>query len=44
MLPPNREEIAALAYALWETRSGGGSPEDDWFTAERMLWTQRSGA
>ncbi|MDP2996920.1 MAG: DUF2934 domain-containing protein [Bryobacterales bacterium] len=31
-------EIAHLAHALWEARGGqGGSPEDDWFRAEREL-------
>ncbi len=29
------EEIAKLAYALWEARGGqGGSPEEDWLRAE----------
>ena len=32
------EEIARLAYAHWEARGGeGGSPEEDWFRAEREL-------
>lgn len=32
------EEIARLAYALWESRGcQGGSPEEDWITAERQL-------
>ena len=31
-----REEIARLAYLLWESRGGqGGSPEEDWFRAEQ---------
>lgn len=35
---PDREEIARLAYSCWEARGGdGGSPEDDWFRAEREL-------
>jgi len=30
-----REEIAALAYSLWQARGcPEGSPEDDWFNAE----------
>ena len=33
-----REEIAALAYSLWEARGRPeGSPEEDWFNAERAL-------
>jgi hypothetical protein len=36
--PPQPEEIAVLAYQLWEARGyQGGSPDEDWFTAERML-------
>ena len=32
------EEIARLAYAYWEARDQeGGSPEEDWFRAEREL-------
>jgi DUF2934 family protein len=32
------EEIARLAYAYWEARGReGGSPEEDWFRAEREL-------
>ena len=35
---PGREEIAALAYALWEARGyQGGSPEEDWQRAEEQL-------
>jgi len=34
----SHEDIARLAYALWESRGGaGGSPEEDWFQAERIL-------
>jgi hypothetical protein len=41
---PSSEEIARLAYSLWESRGyRGGSPEDDWFTAERMLLADRGG-
>ena len=33
-----REDIAKLAYLLWESRGyTGGSPEDDWYTAEAQL-------
>ena len=32
------EEIAALAYSLWEARGRPeGSPEEDWLNAERAL-------
>lgn len=32
------EEIARLAYELWESRGGGhGSAEQDWLEAERQL-------
>ena len=35
---PANEEIAALAYALWEARGGvGGSSEEDWLAAEASL-------
>jgi hypothetical protein len=35
---PGHEEIAALAYALWEGRGyQGGSPEEDWLHAEEEL-------
>jgi len=34
----NHEEIARLAYALWEARGRwGGSPEEDWYRAENQL-------
>lgn len=36
--PITRDAIAALAYSYWEARGfQGGSPEDDWFRAEREL-------
>jgi len=39
----NREEIAALAHALWQARGcPDGSPEEDWFQAKRAL-AERSG-
>ena len=32
------EQIAALAYALWEERGcPDGSPEEDWLRAEKEL-------
>jgi DUF2934 family protein len=35
---PTQEEIARLAYSYWEARGyEGGSPEEDWFRAEREL-------
>jgi Protein of unknown function (DUF2934) len=35
---PKNEEIARLAYSLWEARGGvGGSPEEDWLAAEAEL-------
>jgi hypothetical protein len=39
---PTRENIAPLARALWKARGcPDGSPEDDWFRAERALKSQR---
>ena len=41
----SRDDIARLAYALWEQRGGeGGSPEQDWFRAESELKTRLSSA
>jgi len=35
---PSYQQIAILAYALWEARGcQGGNPEDDWFAAEQQL-------
>ena len=35
---PTHEEIAALAYELWEQRGGGyGDSDLDWLEAERRL-------
>lgn len=35
---PSHEQIARLAYILWQTRGAThGSPEQDWFEAERQL-------
>ena len=35
---PSPEEIARLAYAYWEARgSQHGSPQEDWYRAERDL-------
>ncbi len=34
------EDIARLAYALWEARGcQGGNPEEDWLRAEQQLRT-----
>lgn len=39
---PDQDQIAALAYALWEARGcPEGSPEDDWFQAEQELTASR---
>jgi hypothetical protein len=36
--PENQEEIVALAHALWQARGCPiGSPEEDWFQAQRAL-------
>ncbi|MFN7995428.1 MAG: DUF2934 domain-containing protein [Bryobacteraceae bacterium] len=35
---PGQSEVAALAYQLWQDRgSPVGSPDEDWFRAEREL-------
>lgn len=35
---PTREQIATLAYTLWEERGcPDGSADEDWFTAEERL-------
>jgi hypothetical protein len=35
---PSYEQIASLAYALWQQRGcPEGSPEEDWFRAEQEL-------
>jgi hypothetical protein len=34
----SHEQIARLAYALWQARGcQGGSPEEDWLRAEEQL-------
>lgn len=39
---PLHDDIAQLAYALWEARGGGdGGAEEDWLEAERLLSEQR---
>ena len=39
--PPSTEDIAKLAYALWEARGGdGGSAEEDWYRAEQEIRTR----
>jgi hypothetical protein len=38
---PSRDDIANLAYTLWEARGGGdGRAAEDWLEAERMLQEQ----
>lgn len=40
---PTSETVASLARALWDARGRPeGSPNDDWFRAERSLKSQRS--
>ena len=40
-LQPSRDQIAALAQALWEARGcPEGSAEDDWYRAEEQLSAQ----
>jgi Protein of unknown function (DUF2934) len=37
---PDHAEIASLAFALWHQRGcPDGSPEEDWFRAEREVLT-----
>jgi hypothetical protein len=37
----NRERVALLAYTYWEQRGrSGGSPEEDWFRAEKEILGQ----
>ena len=36
--PVKREQIAELAYSLWQSGGGEpGNPEEDWLRAERQL-------
>ncbi len=36
------DDIASIAYELWEQRGGEGvSPVEDWFEAERLLRARR---
>ena len=38
----SHEDIARLAYTLWEARGGGqGSADEDWLEAERQLRMQK---
>ena len=40
-----RDDIARLAYTLWEQRGGqGGSPDEDWLRAENELRSRISTA
>ncbi|HTS65350.1 MAG TPA: DUF2934 domain-containing protein [Candidatus Acidoferrales bacterium] len=39
------DSVAALAYRLWQERGcPEGSPEEDWFRAERELHTNQVGS
>lgn len=41
--PPDREQIARLAYSYWEARHGeGGSAEEDWHRAEQELASRQT--
>jgi hypothetical protein len=41
--PIGSQEIAALAYQYWQARGcPDGSPEEDWFRAERELQCRKS--
>jgi hypothetical protein len=41
--PPTHDEIAIRAHLIAESRGfQGGSPEEDWFVAERQLWAERT--
>jgi hypothetical protein len=41
----DRDEIARLAYSFWEARGcNSGSPEEDWFRAEKELRAKRTGS
>jgi len=38
---PLKEEIAAVAYSLWRARGcPEGTPDEDWFNAEKALKTK----
>jgi hypothetical protein len=39
---PSHDDIARLAYALWQERGDGGSPEQDWLEAEQQLREPRA--
>ena len=39
-----QEDIAALAYSLWEARGRPeGTPDEDWFNAEKALKAKTEG-
>jgi hypothetical protein len=41
----SRDDIARLAYALWEQRGNqGSSPEEDWLRAENELRSRLTSA
>jgi hypothetical protein len=40
-VPLSHEKVAQLAYSYWEKRGRqGGSPEEDWFCAEKEILAQ----
>ena len=42
---PDREEISLLAFSYWEARGcQGGSPEEDWYQAEREIQRRKKAA
>jgi hypothetical protein len=44
LVRPSKEDIARLAYSFWQARGcQGGSPEEDWFRAEREWYAGRAG-
>ena len=39
---PSHDQIAVAAYRLWEERGRPeGSPDDDWFSAEKQMLASR---
>jgi hypothetical protein len=39
---PEHDEIAEVARELWRSRGAGGSPESDWFEAEKIVKQRRA--
>jgi hypothetical protein len=43
-VPAAHEQIAGLAYALWQQRGcPEGSPDEDWFRAEKEMFARSDG-